>query len=150
MFTDSSFFNDEDDFTPVAAKNTRGADVFAAAAAVCTRKVKPHQKNRKTVRAKHIKTATIPLHATQREKLRESKLPSESGNVEQVRSQSTHPHLGFLPERRESWRKQLEEIQTSNPTFPVRTVFNILRKKTSPRDSGDTDQLQSWCTYQFR
>lgn len=147
MFTDSSFFNDEDDFTPVAAKNTGGADV--AAAAVCTRKVKLHQKNRKTVRAKHIKTATIWLHATPRDvsersrcgKLRESKLSSESGNVEQVRSPqrpSTDPHQSFLPERRESWRKQLEEIRTSNPTFPVRTVFNILRKKTSPKDSGDT------------
>lgn len=34
----------------------------------------------------------------------------------------------------------LEEIQTSNPAFPVRAVFSILQKKTSLQESGDNDQ----------
>lgn len=34
----------------------------------------------------------------------------------------------------------LEEIQTSNPAFPVRAVFGTLQKKTSVQESGDNDR----------
>lgn len=165
MLTDSSFFNDEADFASSVAKGTHDSDVVAAA--ICARKVKPHPEHRRTVRAKDITIAPISLHTTQHngsqqsskgkldhplEKLQKSKLPSQSENVQQVKSQqrsSTVSYQNFLTERKGNWRKQLspsarhgclEEILMSNPAFPVRAVFNILQKKTSLQDLGDIDQ----------
>lgn len=157
VLSDSSCSNDDEtESASMAAKDTHGSDV-AAAAGISARKVKPLQVHGKAVCAKDIKIAPIFFHAAQHsrserssdgELLQKSLLPSHSETVQQVRSQQRSSTVSPLTERKGCWRGQLspsalhsclEEIQTSNPAFPVRAVFSILQKKTSLQDSGDTD-----------
>lgn len=159
VLSDSSCSNDDEtESASMAAKDTHGSDVAAAAAAgISAIKVKPLQEHGKAVCAKDIKIAPIFLHAAQHsrserssdgELLQKSLLPSHSEDVQRVRSQQRSVSVSTLTERKGCWRGQLspsalhsclEEIQTSNPAFPVRAVFSILQRKTSVQDSGDTD-----------
>lgn len=160
VLSDSSCSNDDEtESASMAAKDTHGSDVAAAAAAagISAIKVKPLQEHGKAVCAKDIKIAPIFLHAAQHsrserssdgELLQKSLLPSHSEDVQRVRSQQRSVSVSTLTERKGCWRGQLspsalhsclEEIQTSNPAFPVRAVFSILQRKTSLQDSGDTD-----------
>lgn len=157
VLSDSSCSNDDEtESASMAAKDTHGSDV-AAAAGISAIKVKPLQEHGKAVCAKDIKIAPIFLHAAQHsrserssdgELLQKSLLPSHSEDVQRVRSQQRSVSVSTLTERKGCWRGQLspsalhsclEEIQTSNPAFPVRAVFSILQRKTSLQDSGDTD-----------
>lgn len=134
---------DETDLASHPSKDTHGSDV--AAANFTTRRVNPTKERPRDFCARDVKIAYIFLRTTKhntngRMGQREMAFPSQIEKVQQVKSQT---------ERKDHCRGQLpvpgllsflEEIQTSNPAFPARTVFNNLQKKTSEQDSGDTLQ----------
>ncbi|KAM7418885.1 hypothetical protein PAMA_016149 [Pampus argenteus] len=117
-------------------------------------KVQPLQKKKKKpCCAEDIKIAPIFLHTAQRskcerssdggldqpaEELQKSVLPLQSDDSQLVRGHLSTPAVSHLTEKKLSWRRQLspsallsclEEIQTSNPAFPVQTVFGALQSK---------------------
>ncbi|XP_074486562.1 ATPase family AAA domain-containing protein 5b isoform X2 [Sebastes fasciatus] len=125
------------------------------------------QEQRKTFCTKNTKIAPIFLHACKSkgssderlgQRLQESVKPPppplhHTEDVQLVESQeSTESHLTEL-KKRSSCRGQLslsalhiclQEIQTSNPAFPVQTVFSILQKKARlQEDFGSTENLSS-------
>ncbi|XP_034754315.1 ATPase family AAA domain-containing protein 5b isoform X2 [Etheostoma cragini] len=117
----------------------------------------PLQEQRKTFCAKDIKIAPVFLHATQRSKSKQGKesvLPPQTEDVQLVKGHQRLLTVSHLTKRTSSWRGQLspavlhsclEEIQTSNPAFPVRTVFSTLHKKAGERlqDLGSAEHLSS-------
>ncbi|XP_042340456.1 ATPase family AAA domain-containing protein 5-like [Plectropomus leopardus] len=129
-----------------------------------TREVKSLQQQRKTFCAKDVKIAPIFLSTKQHGKskkssderlhqpvkrLQESVLRPQTEDVQLVRSQQRLSTVSHLTDRNKSCRGQLsssalhsclEEIQTSNPAFPVQSVFNTLQKKANERlqDFGST------------
>lgn len=139
----------------LAAKETCNVSKHVAAAGISTRK--PPQEQRKTFYMKDIKIAPVFLHTAQHSKSKqssdvkldhESVLPPHTEDVKLVKSQQS-----LSTERKRSRRKQLsasalhiclEEIQTSNPGFPVQTVFRSLQKKASERlqDGGSTGETE--------
>ncbi|XP_035856076.1 ATPase family AAA domain-containing protein 5b isoform X2 [Sander lucioperca] len=156
-----------DDETPERASASLAAKYRYVAADMST--PTPLQEQRKTFCAKGIQIAPVFLHTTQRskskrssdgrlgqpvEKLQESVLPPQTEDVQLVKSHQRLSTVSHLTERKRSWRGQLspsalhsclEEIQTSNPAFPVRTVFSTLQKKVGERlqDFGSTEHLSS-------
>lgn len=141
-----------------AAKHTCGSNV---------RKAKPLQEQ--TFCAKDIKIAPIFFRTAQHrkskqsgdgklvppvERLQKPVLPPQSRGVQQVESQQRFSAVSHLPERKKGSRRGqvppsalhscLEDIQTSNPAFPVRTVFSTLQKKASERlqDVGSTGEIE--------
>uniref|UniRef100_UPI0037E72ED4 ATPase family AAA domain-containing protein 5b n=1 Tax=Semicossyphus pulcher TaxID=241346 RepID=UPI0037E72ED4 len=142
VLSESSCSNDE----------TTAEDV--AAASICTRKVKPLPEQRKTFCTKELKIAPIFLLKTQHsngkrssdvkrneyeDKGQKSVLPLQCEDVKLVESQQQQlPTISHLTQRNGSCRGQLsvttlhsclEEIQSSNPAFPVRALFSTLQKK---------------------
>ncbi|XP_068583050.1 ATPase family AAA domain-containing protein 5b [Cebidichthys violaceus] len=171
VLSESSYCYDETsperDSASLAAKDTHVA--ASAAAGISIRKATPLQEQRTTFCSKHVKIAPIFFHKTQHgkskrsvdgklgrpvEKLQESVLPLQIPDVQLVTGRqrlSTYPPL---TERTRSRRGQLspsalhsclEEIQTSNPAFPVRAVFSTLQRKACERlqDSESTESISS-------
>lgn len=140
MVSDRGSSADETDLASHPSKDTHGSDV--AAASFTTRRVNPTKECPRDFCAIDVKIAPIFLRTTKhnnngRMGQREMAFPSQIEKVQQVKSQT---------ERKDHCRGQLpvpgllsflEEIQTSNPAFPARTVFSNLQKKTSEQDSGD-------------
>ncbi|XP_074549563.1 ATPase family AAA domain-containing protein 5b isoform X2 [Halichoeres trimaculatus] len=114
------------------------------------------RKNREKINVKDIKIAPIFLHTPQNnriigskqdvsaERLQKSVLTPQSKVVQHIEKQQ------HLTKRKPSCREKLsasvlhsclEEIQTSNPAFPVRAVFKTLQKKASEglQASGSTE-----------
>ncbi|XP_040891121.1 ATPase family AAA domain-containing protein 5b [Toxotes jaculatrix] len=172
VFSESSCSNDKTspgrDSASLAAKDQYGS--YAA-----ERKVQPLQEQRKTCCAKDIKIAPIFLRTPRQsqskgssggkldppvEKLQKPVAPHQRDDLRGVESQhrlsaSTVSHLtqkgGVIPSTRRgqlspsSLHRCLEEIQTSNPAFPVQAVFSTLQKKASESlqdcgSAGETDQ----------
>ncbi|XP_034544074.1 ATPase family AAA domain-containing protein 5b isoform X2 [Notolabrus celidotus] len=121
-----------------------------------TRQDKPLVKQRETFSVKDIKIAPIFLHTTQHnrskrsrngkpdrsgERLQKSVLTPRGEDLQQEEIQQQHlSTTSHLTKRRLSCREKLsasvlhsclEDIQTSNPAFPARAVFNTLQKKAS-------------------
>lgn len=105
--------------------------------------------------AKDTKTAPVLLQTSPRRREERSSdgEPHQKSllfpNNEYVQQTSGQPQTSAPRTERTVQRGQLlpsalhsclEEIQTSNPAFPVRAVFSILQKKTSVQESGDYDQ----------
>ncbi|XP_044044944.1 ATPase family AAA domain-containing protein 5b isoform X2 [Siniperca chuatsi] len=166
VLSESSCSNDETsqtDSASQAARDTSGSDV--AAAGFSSRKVQPLQEQRKTFCAKDIKIAPIFMYTKRHskskpssdrkldqpvDKLQESVPPPQIEDVQLVKSKQRLSTVSHLKERKGSWGGQLspsalhcclEQIQTSNPAFPARTVFSTLQKKASKRlqDFGSTE-----------
>ncbi|XP_041789264.1 ATPase family AAA domain-containing protein 5b isoform X2 [Chelmon rostratus] len=131
-----------------------------AAAAISARKDEPFQEQRSTFCAKDLKIAPIFLRATQHsksnrssdgkldqpaEKLQNQVLPAQSEGVQHARSQQRLSAVSHLTQRCRGQLSPsalhgcLEEIQASNPAFPVRAVFSTLQKKTRLQDLGSTE-----------
>ncbi|XP_035515535.1 ATPase family AAA domain-containing protein 5b [Morone saxatilis] len=117
------------------AKDTPGSSVSARG-------------QRKTFCAEDIKIAPVFLRSAQlsrsqrgsegtpgqpAEKLQRS---VQSEGVQPVKGQQRNRCRGQLP--LSTLHSCLEEIQISNPAFPVRAVFSTLQKKTSLQDFGST------------
>ncbi|XP_051239799.1 ATPase family AAA domain-containing protein 5b isoform X2 [Dicentrarchus labrax] len=132
------------------AKDRHGSGVSAAGVPV-------GQEHRNTFCAEDIKIAPIFLRSAQHsqsqrgsegtpgkpaEKLQTS---VQSEDVQLVQSQQRLSAVSYLRKRcrgqlsPSTLHSCLKEIQTSNPAFPVRAVFNTLQKKTSLQDFGSTD-----------
>ncbi|KAK9540032.1 hypothetical protein VZT92_002506 [Zoarces viviparus] len=163
VFSESSCCRDETLPERDSAKDTHVA-AAAAAAGISTRKVTPLQEQRTTFCTKHVKIAPIFFRKTQHgkgkrssdgkpgvpvEKLQESVPPLLIPDVQLVTGGERLSTVPPLTERKRSRRGQLspsalhsclEEIQTSNPAFPVRAVFSTLQRKACerPQDSGST------------
>nr|WKN12653.1 Atad5b [Chaunax abei] len=80
------------------------------------------------------------------EKLQKSALLPQTKDAQQVKSEERLSTVSHLTDRKGSWtgplspsalHSYLEEIQTSNPAFPVRTVFSTLQKKTCLQHSAE-------------
>ncbi|GAA6232351.1 ATPase family AAA domain-containing protein 5-like [Lates japonicus] len=146
----------------------------AAAAGISGRKVQPLQEQRRTCSPKDIKIAPIffrtprqskskvssdgKLHDTVK-KLQKSVPPPQSGDLQRVKSQQglSTARISHLTEKGRfnlsTWRGQLspsslhsclEEIKTSNPAFPVRTVFSVLQRKASERQEQDFGSTENF------
>ncbi|KAA8594965.1 hypothetical protein FQN60_012100 [Etheostoma spectabile] len=151
----------DDETSPERASASLTAKYRYVAAGMST--PTPLQEQRKTFCAKDIKIAPVFLHTTQRSKskqgqpvedLQESVLPPQTEDVQLVKGHQRLSPVSHLTKRKSSWRGQLspsvlhsclEEIQTSNPAFPVRTVFSTLQKKVGERlqDLESTEHLSS-------
>lgn len=139
VVSDRGSSDDETDLASHPSKDTHGSDV--AAASLPTRRVNPTKERPRDFCARDVKIAPIFLRTTKhntngRMGQREMAFPSQIGKVQQMKSQTERKgHCrGQLPVP--GLLSFLEEIQTSNPAFPARTMFSNLQKKTS--DSGDT------------
>lgn len=137
VVSDRSSSADETDLASHPSKDTHGSDVVAAS--FTTRR----EQRTRDFCAKDVKIAPVFLRTTKhntngRKGQREMALPSQIEKVQQVKSQTEKKGhcTGQLPVS--GLLSFLEEIQTSNPAFPARTVFSNLQKKTSEQDSGDT------------
>ncbi|XP_054460191.1 LOW QUALITY PROTEIN: ATPase family AAA domain-containing protein 5b [Anoplopoma fimbria] len=135
-------------------KRAPARDTQVSAAGIFTTKAPPLlQEQPRTLCAKDVKIAQIFLRKTQREKgkgSRDGKLQQQA--VLPLQSEDVQPVTGqqcSSTERKSSCRGQLsasalhiclQEIQTSSPAFPVRTVFSTLQKKACERlqDVGTT------------
>lgn len=144
----------EKDSTSLSAKHKCGSNA-ASAAGFSARTAQPLQDKRKTCCAKDIKIAPIFLRAAQQSKSERSSAgepksvhPPHSDGLQRVKGQqllSTSEVSHLIEEEGPllaTCRGQLspsvlnirlEEIQTSNPTFPVQTVFSTLQKKATDR-----------------
>ncbi|XP_039663011.1 ATPase family AAA domain-containing protein 5b isoform X2 [Perca fluviatilis] len=158
----------DDETPPERASASLAAKYRYVAADVST--PTPLLEERESFCAKGITIAPVFLHTSQRskskrssdgrrlgqpvEKLQESVLPPQTEDVQLVKSHQRLSTLTHLAERKRHRRGQLspsalhsclEEIQTSNQAFPVRTVFSTLQKKVGERlqDFGSTEQLSS-------
>ncbi|XP_075946342.1 ATPase family AAA domain-containing protein 5b isoform X2 [Anarhichas minor] len=167
VLSESSCCHDETSPERDSAKDTH---VAAAAAGISTRKVTPLQEQRTTFCTKHVKIAPIFFRKTQHgkskrssdgklnrrpvEKLQESVRPLQIPDVQLVTGGQRLSTVPPLTERKRSRRGQLspsalhsclEEIQTSNPAFPVRAVFSTLQRKACerPQDSESTESISS-------
>ncbi|XP_059195593.1 ATPase family AAA domain-containing protein 5b [Centropristis striata] len=153
----------------IGSNSLEAKDTCVVVAGISTRKTL--QEQREIFVAKDIKIAPIFLHKTQHSnkskhssdgKLQESAavLP-QTEDVQLVKSQQRPSTVSHLTERQRSRRGQLspsslhrclEEIQTSNPAFPVRTVFSTLQEKASKKLQGfgstakDVSSLQNLLT----
>uniref|UniRef100_A0A8C4DRS7 AAA+ ATPase domain-containing protein n=1 Tax=Dicentrarchus labrax TaxID=13489 RepID=A0A8C4DRS7_DICLA len=135
------------------AKDRHGSGVSAAGVPV-------GQEHRNTFCAEDIKIAPIFLRSAQHsqsqrgsegtpgkpaEKLQTS---VQSEDVQLVQSQQRLSAVSYLRKRcrgqlsPSTLHSCLKEIQTSNPAFPVRAVFNTLQKKTSLQDFGSTGEIE--------
>ncbi|XP_022622604.1 ATPase family AAA domain-containing protein 5-like [Seriola dumerili] len=153
----------------LAAKDKNGSNTSAAAG--ISQRVQPLQEKKKqTCCAKGIKIAPIFLRQSESKRSSNGKLyqpvekpqkpvPPQRDDLRRVKSQrrlsvSTVSHLtekeGIILS---SWRGRLspsslhsclEEIKTSNPVFPVHTVFSKLQRKASEklRDFGSTGETE--------
>ncbi|KAM7394091.1 hypothetical protein PAMP_020911 [Pampus punctatissimus] len=150
VLSDDETSPEKDSFL-LAVKDTHGSK--AATGGVSSSKLQPLQEKKKTCCAEDIKIAPIFLRTAQQskgkrssdgrldqpaEKLQKSVLPLQSDDSQLMKSQLSTPAVSHLIEKKLSWRRQLspsdllsclEEIQTSNPAFPVQTVFGTLQRK---------------------
>ncbi|XP_042283266.1 ATPase family AAA domain-containing protein 5b isoform X1 [Thunnus maccoyii] len=141
----------ERDAVLLAAIDSKASN--AAAGSISSCKAQPLQEKRRTCCAKDVKIAPIFLRTTQQGKrkrssdggldrpvdeLQKSVHPPKSDDSQLVKSQLSTPAGSHLTERKGSRRGQLsssavlsclEEIQTSNPAFPVQRVFDTLQEK---------------------
>nr|XP_019939908.1 PREDICTED: ATPase family AAA domain-containing protein 5-like isoform X2 [Paralichthys olivaceus] len=143
--------------------SNEGDSPAPAAAGVSERKVPARQDQRETCCVRGVQIAPIFLRTPKR------KVSSDANLCQSVEKPQTpvpppppppppHQHLlstspvvqlleedeyPVSPRRRHvspsSLRSRLEEIQTSNPSFPVQTVFSSLQKKTRLQGFGSTD-----------
>lgn len=105
--------------------------------------------------AKDTKTAPVHLQTSPRSREERSSdgEPQQKSllfpNNEYLKQTSGQPQTSAPRTERTAQRGQLlpsalhsclEEIQTSNPAFPVRAMFSILQKKTIVQESGDNDE----------
>uniref|UniRef100_A0A3P8UDI2 ATPase family AAA domain containing 5b n=1 Tax=Amphiprion percula TaxID=161767 RepID=A0A3P8UDI2_AMPPE len=132
--------------------NAEDKRVSNAAAGFSERQFKPLQEEREALSAKGAKIAPIFLRKRQQSKSKRSS-DGEKTQKSVLPPQSDDLQVSHLTGRDDSvlssWRGQLlpsalhsclEEIQTSNPAFPVQAVFRTLQKKAS---EGLQDSTQS-------
>ncbi|XP_070827795.1 ATPase family AAA domain-containing protein 5b isoform X2 [Chaetodon trifascialis] len=133
-----------------SSEHTDSASVTTAvpAAAISAREDKPLQE-----RIKDIKIAPIFLRTAQHSKSKRSSdvklqtalVPAHSEDVQHTKSQRRTASVSHPTQRcrgqlsPSALHSCLQEIQTSNPEFPVRAVFSILQRKTSLQDLGSTE-----------
>ncbi|XP_054865778.1 ATPase family AAA domain-containing protein 5b isoform X2 [Amphiprion ocellaris] len=123
--------------------NAEDKRVSNAAAGFSERQFKPLQEEREALSAKGAKIAPIFLRKRQQTKSKRSS-DGEKTQKSVLPPQSDDLQVSHLTGRDDSvlssWRGQLlpsalhsclEEIQTSNPAFPVKAVFRTLQKKAS-------------------
>lgn len=149
--SDSSCSGEETESASSAVQHTPGS---VDAARITCRKV-TLLLHWKSSRAKDTKTAPVLLRTSPRSREERSSdgEPRQKSllfpNNEYMQQTSGQPQTSAPRTERTAQRGQLlpsalhsclEEIQTSNPAFPVRAVFGILQKKTSVQESGDNDQ----------
>ncbi|XP_056264795.1 ATPase family AAA domain-containing protein 5b isoform X2 [Pseudoliparis swirei] len=124
----------------------------AAAGAASTRKVAPPPERRDTFCGKHVQIAPIFLCKTQHSESKWSgdgasgrPVEKQTEDVQRVKGQRCLSTVSRPTEGRGSGggrlsssalRRCLEDIQASNPAFPVSTVFSTLRERA--QDSGPT------------
>ncbi|XP_068448291.1 ATPase family AAA domain-containing protein 5b isoform X2 [Clinocottus analis] len=144
------------------AASRAATDARVPAAATSARKAAPPQVRGETLCAKDVKIAPIFLRKTQHgeskrsgdgrpgrpaEKLREPARPPQTEGVQRVKGQRCLSTVCRPTESRGSWggrlspsalRGCLDDIRTSNPAFPVTTVFSSLRERARgrPQDVG--------------
>ncbi|CAB1416946.1 unnamed protein product [Pleuronectes platessa] len=146
----------------VSSCSVEGDSPTPAAAGVSDRNVHPRQGQRKTWSVQDVKIAPIfsrtPLHSKRKVSSDVNLCQSENKLQTPVPPLPPPPlpprlspvvHLleedqDRLSTRRRyvspsSLRSRLEEIKTSNPAFPVQTVFSTLQKKTSLQGFGSSD-----------
>ncbi|XP_041641333.1 ATPase family AAA domain-containing protein 5b isoform X2 [Cheilinus undulatus] len=160
VFSESSCSGDEalseDEPASLVAQKTN-----VASGGNSIRRNKPPPELRETSTTKDIKIAPVFLHTARhrktkrrsngkldepKERLQKSEFPPQSEDVQQV--ENHHHHVSAvspLTRREKSCRGHpsasdlhicLEEIQTCNPAFPVRSVFTTLQRKASDRQSS--------------
>ncbi|XP_034439604.1 ATPase family AAA domain-containing protein 5b isoform X3 [Hippoglossus hippoglossus] len=157
----------------VSSCSDEGDSPTPAAAGVSERKVQPRQDQRKTCSVQDVKIAPIflrtPLHSKRKvssdaclcqseEKLQTPVPPPPPPLPLPPHQHRLSPVVHLLEEDEDlqstrrrhvspsSLRSRLEEIKTSNPAFPVQTVFSTLQKKTSLQGFGSTvPQIPSTC-----
>ncbi|XP_053274580.1 ATPase family AAA domain-containing protein 5b [Pleuronectes platessa] len=146
----------------VSSCSVEGDSPTPAAAGVSDRNVQPRQGQRKTWSVQDVRIAPIflrtPLHSKRKVSSDVNLCQSENKLQTPVPPLPPPPlpprlspvvHLleedqDRLSTRRRyvspsSLRSRLEEIKTSNPAFPVQTVFSTLQKKTSLQGFGSSD-----------
>uniref|UniRef100_A0A3B4Y042 AAA+ ATPase domain-containing protein n=1 Tax=Seriola lalandi dorsalis TaxID=1841481 RepID=A0A3B4Y042_SERLL len=153
----------------LAAKDKNGSNTSAAAG--ISQRVQPLQEKKKqTCCAKGIKIAPIFLRQSESKRSSNGKLyqpvekpqkpvPPQRDDLQRVKSQRrlSVSTVSQLTEKEgiilSPWRGRLspsslhsclEEIKTSNPVFPVHTVFSTLQRKASEklRDFGSTGETE--------
>ncbi|XP_060940915.1 ATPase family AAA domain-containing protein 5b [Limanda limanda] len=128
------------------------------------RKVQPGQRQRKTCSVQDVRIAPIflrtPLHSKRKESSDANLCQPEKKLQTPVLPPPLPPRLSpvvplleededLVSTRRRhvspsSLRSRLEEIKTSNPAFPVQTVFSTLQKKTSLQGFGASYEDVLW------
>lgn len=130
-----------------AARDTQCSNVAAGSISSC--KAQPQQEKRMGCYAKDIKIAPIFLRATQQgeskrshfggfDQLQKSVPPPQSDEEQPGKRGLSTPAESHQTERKRPWRGRLspsvllgclEEIQSSNPAFPVQRMYGSLQEK---------------------